>query len=103
MARSSPHPLLGTQPSLRLLCRAASPQAVSVTLLSYNALVLRELGASLTTEEQSKELRQLLATMDTHTTSICRGIPEEKLLTWASRSNIQHILLERFSSKVLHT
>ena len=101
MARSSPHPLLGTQPSLRLLCRAASPQAVSATLLSYNALVLRELGASLTTEEQSKELRQLLATMDTHTTSICRGIPEEKLLTWVNRKNLSQVLIERFSSKVV--
>ena len=101
VTRSSPHPLLGTEPSLRLLCRAASPQAVSATLLSYNALVLRELGASLATEEQSKELRQLLATMDTHTTSICRGIPEEKLLTWVNRKNLSQVLIERFSSKVV--
>ena len=45
----------------------------------------------------------MLTTLNCQQSSVCRGIPEEKLLTWASRSNIQHILLERFSSKVLHT
>ena len=47
------------------------------------------------------ELRSILSTLNSHQTSICKGIPEEKLITWANRKNISQILIERFSSKVV--
>ena len=43
----------------------------------------------------------MLSTINSHQTSICKGIPEEKLITWANRKNISQILIERFSSKVV--
>ena len=43
----------------------------------------------------------MLSTLNSHQTSICKGIPEEKLITWANRKNISQILIERFSSKVV--
>ena len=39
--------------------------------------------------------------MNAHQTSICKGIPEEKLITWANRKNISQILIERFASKIV--
>ena len=50
---------------------------------------------------QVDELRSILSTLNSHQTSICKGIPEEKLITWANRKNISQILIERFSSKVV--
>ena len=47
------------------------------------------------------ELKSILNTLNAHQTSICKGIPEEKLITWANRKNISQILIERFSSKVV--
>ena len=48
-----------------------------------------------------EELRSILNTLNAHQTSICKGIPEEKLITWANRKNISQILIERFSSKIV--
>ena len=48
-----------------------------------------------------EELKSILNTLNAHQTSICKGIPEEKLITWANRKNISQILIERFSSKIV--
>ena len=48
-----------------------------------------------------EELKSILNTLNSHQTSICKGIPEEKLITWANRKNISQILIERFSSKIV--
>ena len=50
---------------------------------------------------QLEELKNILDTMNGHQTSICKGIPEEKLITWANRKNISQILIERFASKIV--
>ena len=101
ITRTIPHPILSTAPSLRLICRVSKEQQLTCSLHCYNTLILKELTANLDAEEKCSELKSLLATMNSHTTSICRGIPEEKLLTWANRRNLNQILIERFSNKVV--
>ena len=101
VTKATPHPFLATSPSLRLVCRVTKEQELSCSLHSYNTLILKELTANLDSEEESSELKSLLATMNSHSTSICRGIPEEKLLTWATRKNLSRILLERFTNKIV--
>merc|ERR1712192_72473 len=102
ISRTIPHPILSTVPSLRLICRVPKEeQHLTCSLHCYNTLILKELTANLDAEEKCSELKSLLATMNSHTTSICRGIPEEKLLTWANRGNLNQILIERFSNKVV--
>jgi len=101
VSRVSPHPVLGTMPSLRLVCRVTEDETLSCSLLSYNALILKEIRATLDPEENYDDLKSLLTIMNTHTTSICKGIPEEKLLTWANRKNLNQIFIERFANKVV--
>ena len=101
ITRTVPHPFLATAPSLRLVCKVSKEQQLHCSLHCYNTLMLKELTANLDTDEKCSELKSLLATMNSHATSICRGIPEEKLLTWANRSNLNQILIERFSNKVV--
>ena len=101
ITRTVPHPILSIAPSLRLVCRVTKEQQLNCSLHCYNTLILKELTANLDTEEKCSELKSLLVTMNSHTTSICKGIPEEKLLTWANRKNLNQILIERFSNKVV--
>jgi len=99
IVKSAPHPVLITQPSVHLICRVESNMHINCQLQAYNSITIKEVAASL--EEEYEDLKSLLTQINNHQTSICKGIPEEKLVTWASRKNLSHILIERFQTKVV--
>ena len=101
VVKTSPHPLLLTQPSVQLVCRVREPELdIGCQLFSFNSQLLREVRASFDDKAGYDDLRSILSVLDTRQTSICRGIPEEKLICWVNRKNISQIFIERFMSKV---
>jgi len=99
--KCSPHPVLVTQPSVTLVCRVTKDMKISCLVQSFNLVQMKEIHASFDHESKCEELKSILTTLNSHQTSICKGIPEEKLITWANRKNISQILIERFSNKVV--
>jgi len=99
--KCSPHPVLVTQPSVTLVCRVTKEMKITCLVQSFNLVNMKEIQASFDHESKCEELKNMLTTLNSHQTSICKGIPEEKLITWANRKNISQILIERFSSKVV--
>jgi len=97
--KTSPHPVLITQPSTELICRVDKDMHVNCELQAFNSIVIKQVAASL--EEEYEDLKCLLTVINGNQTSICKGIPEEKLVTWASRKNLSSILIERFLNKVV--
>jgi len=99
VVKSSPHPVLVTQPSVHLICRVDTDMHVNCQLHAFNSIVIKQVAASL--DEEYEDLKALLTMVNHQQTSICRGIPEEKLVTWASRKNLSHVLIERFMNRVV--
>jgi len=99
ITRSTPHPLLLIQPSVQIVCRVDKDGLLNCQLLAYNSISIKELVASL--DEEYEDLKLLLGKLNNHQTSICKGIPEEKLVTWAIRKNLSQILIERFLTRVV--
>jgi len=103
IAKNCPHPQLLTHTSVELLCRVAGlqNQALQIQLRSYNARTMMEFTAALDTEEQYKELKEVLIKINIQKSSICRGIPEDKLVKWANGEDLSTVLLEWFQTKVV--
>jgi hypothetical protein len=99
ISRSTPHPMLVTQPSVQVGCRVDKDGLINCQLLAFNSITIKELVASL--DEEYEDLKLLLGKLNSHQTSICKGIPEEKLVTWAIRKNLSQILIERFLTRVV--
>jgi len=100
VTKISPHPVLVTQPAFNLVCRVNSEMQITCLVQSFNMITIKEIHAAFE-ENKLEELKNILDTMNGHQTSICKGIPEEKLITWANRKNISQILIERFASKIV--
>jgi len=103
IAKNCPHPQLLTHTSVELLCRVAGgqKQALEIQLRSYNARTMMEFTAALDTEEEYKELKEVLVKINVQKSSICRGIPEDKLVRWANGEALSTVLLEWFQTKVV--
>jgi len=99
--RSTPHSLLVTQPSVHLVCRVTETLRLACQLVSFNYQILKQLEATFDEESEYEELKEILSSLNTQQTSICHGIPEEKLICWANRKNIGQIYIENFIKKVV--
>ena len=54
VARTSPHPVLVTQPSLSMLCRVAGPSQFVCLVQSFNMISIKEVHASFDQEKVSR-------------------------------------------------
>ena len=54
VARTSPHPVLVTQPSLSMLCRVAGPSQFVCLVQSFNMISIKEVHASIDQEKVSR-------------------------------------------------
>ena len=57
--------------------------------------------ASFEDESHYANLKSILSVLNTQQTSICKGIPEEKLASWATGKNVGQILIEKFLAKIV--
>jgi len=99
ISKKTPHPVLVSLPSVQLVCRIDKDMLLNCQLIAFNSIVIKEIVASL--EEEYEDLKLILSKINNHQTSICKGIPEEKFVTWAVRKNLSQILIERFLTKVV--
>lgn len=74
---------------------------LNIQVRSYNTQMIKEMTASFEDESHYANLKSILTTLNIQQTSICKGIPEEKLVNWATGKNVGQILIEKFLTKIV--
>merc|ERR1740129_16219 len=82
ITKSTPHPILLTNSSIEIICRVSDDHLLDVQVRGYNTQMIKEMTASFEDESHYANLKSILATLNTQQTSLCKGIPEEKLSNW---------------------